>query len=58
MRQVQKLEALGILDSRANLTLEVTVTLNNGVEGKSRLGEMQFWLRVRVFDADTDAQRS
>ena len=58
MRQVEKLEALGILDSRANLTLEVTVTLNDGVEGKLRLREMQFWLRVRAFDADTDAQRS
>ncbi len=33
MAEIQKLEALEILDSRRNPTLAVTVTLSNGIEG-------------------------
>lgn len=37
MPEIQKLEALEILDSRGNPTLAVTVTLNNGVKATAKI---------------------
>jgi len=37
MAEIQKLEALEILDSRGNPTLAVTVMLNNGVKGVAKI---------------------
>ena len=37
MAEIQKCEALEILDSRGNPTLAVTVTLSNGIEGTAKI---------------------
>ncbi len=37
MSEIQKLEALEILDSRGNPTIAVTVTLNNGVKATAKI---------------------
>jgi enolase len=37
MAEIQKLEALEILDSRGNPTLAVTVTLSNGIKGTAKI---------------------
>ena len=37
MAEIEKLEALEILDSRGNPTLDVTVTLNNGVKATAKI---------------------
>ena len=37
MDEIKKLEALEILDSRGNPTLDVTVTLNNGVKATAKI---------------------